>query len=87
MMLAGEADDDEDDGDDDDDATAATCPVGTDGSLPTPLRTEEGTPVGVVAGRPSSPRHHHRHRCHLRDNWNKNDRRDSWIGRDVMSRC
>ena len=83
MMMAGEADDDDDD--DDDDATAATCPVGTDGSLPTPLRTEEGTPAVEVVERPSSP--HHRHRCHLRDNWNKNDRRDSWIGRDVMSRC
>ena len=90
MMMVGEADDDDDDEDDDDDddeddddATAATCPVGTDGSLPTPLRTEE---VVEVAERPSSP-HHRRHRCHLRDNWNKNDRRDSWIGRDVMGRC
>ena len=81
MMMAGEADDD------DDDAMAATCPVGTDGSLPTPLRTEEGTPVVEVAERPSSPHHHRCHRHHLRDNWNKNDRRDSWIGRDVMSRC
>ena len=82
-MMAGESDDGDDD--DDDDATAATCPVGTDGSLPTPLRTEEGTPVVAVVERPSSPRH--RRHPHLRDNWNKNDHRDSWIGRDVMSRC
>jgi hypothetical protein len=63
---------------------AATCPAGTDESSQTPRPTVEDTRVDEAVERPWSPR---RQRRHLRDNWNKNDRRDSSIGRDVMSRC
>lgn len=81
MMMAGEADDNDED---EWEVADATCPAGTDGSEQTPRPTAEDTPVDEAVERPSSPRHRHRH---LRDNWNKNDRRDSSIGRDVMSRC
>jgi len=84
MMMAGEADDNDED--ELEEVADATCPAGTDGSEPTPRPTAEDTRVDEAVERPSSHRHRRHHR-HLRDNWNKNDRRDSWIGRDVMSRC
>ena len=84
MMMAGEADDNDED---ELEVADATCPAGTDGSEPTPLPTAEDTRVDEAVERPSSHLRHRRRRRHLRDNWNKNDRRDSWIGRDVMSRC
>jgi len=82
MMMAGEADDNDED---ELEMADATCPAGTDEYEQTPRPTVEDTRVDEAVERPSSPRHR-RHR-HLRDNWNKNDHRDSWIGRDVMSRC
>ena len=82
MMMAGEAEYDDDDEDEFEfeDVATATCPAGTDGSEQKPRPTAVDTLVDEAVERPSRRRH-------LRDNWNKNDRRDSWIGRDVMSRC
>ena len=79
MMMAGEAEYDDDD--EDEFEASAICPAGTDGCEQKPRPTAVDTRVDEAVERPSR-------RCrHLRDNWNKNDRRDSWIGRDVMSRC
>ena len=83
MMMAGEADDNDED---ELEVANATCRAGTDEYERTPPPTAGDTRADEAVERPSSPRHRHRRR-HLRDNWNKNDRRDSWIGRDVMSRC
>ena len=81
MMMAGEAEYDDDDEDEFEDVASAICPAGTDGSEQKPRPTAVDTLVDEAVETPSR-------RCrHLRDNWNKNDRRDSWIGRDVMSRC
>ena len=84
MMMAGEADDNDED--ELEVADDATCPAGSDEYEQTPRPTAEDTRADEAVERPSSHRPRRRRR-HLRDNWNKNDRRDSWIGRDVMSRC
>ena len=80
MMTAGEAEYDDDDEDEFEDEASAICPAGTDESEQKPRPTAVDTLVDEAVETPSRRRH-------LRDNWNKNDRRDSWIGRDVMSRC
>ena len=82
-MMAGETDDNDED---ELEVADATCRAGTGEYEQTPRLTAEDTREDEAVERPLSHRHRHRRR-HLRDNWNKNDRRDSWIGRDVMSRC
>ena len=81
--LSGETDDNDED---ELEVADATCRAGTDEYEQTPRLTSEDTWADEAVERPFSHRHRRR-RSHLRDNWNKNDRRDSWIGRDVMSRC